>query len=195
MALRAQFTGALVLLARAIERMQAKGLAAPILVGGGAVELYTGGAVSSGDFDFVSNWQQEFFAELEALGFRRPTSPGWLQWALAHPDFDFGVQVVSGSLMDGKADPGRILVLDLEVYQGGKPLKLPIIPAEDLIADRMGQALSTPMGDEAMRNQAIRLYQLVEGLDEQYLDSRIKAETGNEASLETLVAWVTACEL
>ncbi len=45
-----------------------------------------------------------------------------------------------------------------------------------------------------MRNQAVRLYQLAEGLDEQYLDGRIKTETGNEASLETWVAWVTACK-
>ncbi|MFO1083196.1 MAG: hypothetical protein U1E21_01415 [Reyranellaceae bacterium] len=105
MALRPQFTQALILLARAIERMEAKGLSAPVLVGGAAVELYTGGAIASGDFDFVSHWQREFFAELRVLGFDRPARPGWLHWAVAHPDFDFGVQVVSGRLMDGNTIP------------------------------------------------------------------------------------------
>jgi hypothetical protein len=194
MPLRPQFTEALKLLATAIERMEARGLSAPVLVGGAAVEVYTGGAIASGDFDFVSSWQQEFFAELQGLGFERPKRPGWLQWALAHPNFDFGVQVVSGALMDGKADRGRVVVLDLGDLDDGKPLRLPVIPPEDLIADRMSQALSSPRGDEAMRHQAIRLYQLVEELDEQYLDRRIKAETSNEASLGTLVAWVASCE-
>lgn len=193
MPLRPQFTEALVLLAKAIERMEAKGLSLPVLVGGAAVELYTGGSIASGDFDFVSNWQREFFAELKALGFDRPERPGWLQWAVAHPDFDFGVQVVSGRLMDGNTDLKRVQILDLDAYEDGKPLKLLVIPVEDLIADRMAQALSTVRGDEAMRNQAVRLYQLAEELDEQYLDGRIRTETGNEASLETLVAWVTAC--
>jgi hypothetical protein len=68
-----------------------------------------------------------------------------------------------------------------------------VIPVEDLIADRLAQAYSSSRVDEVMRDQAIRLYQLAEGLDEQYLDKRIRTETGNEASLETLLAWVTAC--
>ena len=116
MTLGPQFTEALILLARAVERMEAKGSSPPVLVGGAAVELYTGGAITSGDFDFVSSWQQEFLAELKVLGFERPARPGWLQWAVAHPDFDFGVQVVSGRLMDGKADPKRIRILDLGMH-------------------------------------------------------------------------------
>jgi hypothetical protein len=70
---------------------------------------------------------------------------------------------------------------------------LQVISVEDLIADRVAQALSSSRVDRIMRNQAIRLYQFAEGPDEQYLDSRIRTETGNEASLQTLIAWVTAC--
>jgi len=194
MPLRPQFIEALALLARAIERLEARGYPAPVLVGGAAVELYTGGAIASGDFDFVSGWQREFFAELQVLGFDRPAKPGWLQWSVMHPNFDFGVQVVSGALMDGKADTKRIQIVDVGESEEGKPLRLRVIPVEDLIADRLAQACSSFRVDEAMRNQAVRLYQLAEGLDEQYLDDRIRTETGNEASLETLVAWVTACK-
>jgi hypothetical protein len=78
MPFRPEFVEALVLVATAAERLKRRGLAAPILVGGAAVELYTGGQVTSGDFDFVSAAQAEFFAELEKVGFERPKRAGWL---------------------------------------------------------------------------------------------------------------------
>jgi hypothetical protein len=189
MPLRPEFLEALDLFAKATDRMAGKGMSAPVLVGGAAVELYTGGAVVSGDFDFVSEWQAEFFAELMALGFERPTQAGWLQSSLLHPALDIAVQVVSKPLMDGRTDSDRILILDL-TRESGKPLPLRIIPAEDLIADRMAQALAGPRLDKNMQNQAIRLYQLVEDVDEAYLDGRIRTETGNQASVETLRAWM-----
>ncbi len=43
----------------------------PILVGGAAVELYTGGAYSTGDLDFVGNVPQSVAKELEEAGFDR----------------------------------------------------------------------------------------------------------------------------
>lgn len=46
---------------------------------------------------------------------------------------------------------------------------------------------------EDMKNQAIRLYQFAETPDRAYLDSRIRTETGNAASLETLAGWVKEC--
>lgn len=190
MPLRPEFLEALNLFAKAVDRMVGKGMNAPVLVGGAAVELYTGGAIVSGDFDFVSDWQTEFFAELMPLGFEHPEQIGWLQNSLLHPALDVAVQVVSKPLMDGRADPERILILDLGDAERGKPSLLRIIPAEDLIADRMSQALAGPRIDKNMQNQAVRLYQLVEDVDEDYLDSRIRTETGNEASMETLRAWM-----
>ena len=65
-----------------------------------------------------------------------------------------------------------------------------MIPIEDLIADRMAQALDGRLVRKDMQNQAIRLYQLAEALDEEYLDIRIRMETVGEASLETLSGWV-----
>ena len=43
----------------------------PVLVGGGAVELYTGGAYRTGDLDFVGRIPPEVGRRLEAAGFLR----------------------------------------------------------------------------------------------------------------------------
>lgn len=190
MPLRPKFREALELLAAATASLIAKGYAPPVLVGGAAVEIYTGGAVTSGDFDFVSPWRDEFFAELRAVGFEAPDHPGWLKWALLHPDLDFGVQVVSSPLMDGKADANRIMLVDLTADDPANSLKLFLIPVEDLIADRMGQALAGRRIEESMKNQAIMLYRFTETLDKAYLDRRIREETGNDASLPVLEDWM-----
>jgi hypothetical protein len=46
---RPEFLDALRMLARVSEGMAARGLPRPVLVGGGAVEFYTGSAVMTGD--------------------------------------------------------------------------------------------------------------------------------------------------
>ena len=61
---------------------------------------------------------------------------------------------------------------------------LRVISVEDLIADRMAQALAGKPFRNDMQNQAVRLYQLAEGIDSDYLDRRIRTETGGAASLE-----------
>lgn len=60
---RPQFEAALQKLAEISSAMDDLGLNPPILVGGGAVELYTQGAVNTGDFDLVSTQQ----SALEAI--------------------------------------------------------------------------------------------------------------------------------
>lgn len=189
MPFRPEFREALILFATAIQRLRMRGIEAPILVGGAAVELFTGGQVTSGDFDFVSASKDEFFKELLALGFVRPAGVGWLDRSLFHPDLGFGVQVVSGFLMDGQADRSRVRVLRLDEKDGGREAW--VIPIEDLIADRMAQALAVPGRiRKDMQNQSIRLYQLADVVDNDYLNSRIKTETGDEASLATLLDWL-----
>ena len=183
MTFRPEFREALTLLATAVLRLQARGLEAPILVGGAAVELFTGGQVTSGDFDFVSASQDEFFAELLTLGFVRSQGPGWLTRSLLHPELGFGVQVVSGHLMDGRADRSRVRLLAIDDSRETR-----VIACEGLIADRM--ALAGRQIREDMKNQAVRLYQLAGGLDDAYLDRRIRTETGDVASLETLREWL-----
>jgi len=88
--------------------------------------------------------------------------------------------------MDGKADISRVQLIEVG---SGTELALRVIPVEDLIADRLAQALSVRPPREDMKNQALRLYEFAESLDRDYLDRRIRDETGDEASLETLVEW------
>jgi hypothetical protein len=70
MPFRNEFRQAIELLAEAIGKIEASGEPLPVLVGGGAVELYTGGAVASGDFDLVTPREQPLVAAL----FREKTS-------------------------------------------------------------------------------------------------------------------------
>ncbi|MEQ1936514.1 MAG: hypothetical protein ABL962_21905 [Fimbriimonadaceae bacterium] len=183
MVYRPEFREALDLLAKAIAEVTGQGVEPPILVGGGAVELYTGSEVVSGDFDFVTPHQRAFEDAFERAGFRRVMESGFLTRSLIHR-LGFGVQIVSGLLMDGKASLERIRVF--EIVDGAK---LWVIPAEDLIADRMGQAYSDtpPRGD--MLDQAFGLMHLVSEIDESYLDRRICEETAGGANLATLKRW------
>src|SRR6266704_3070912 len=104
MAFRKEFVDALTLLAVAFDRVVEQGYERPILVGGGAVEFYTGGAVVSGDFDVVTDAQVVFEAALVDLGFRREDRPGHLLRGLYHPTLDVGVECVSGPLFGGAGD-------------------------------------------------------------------------------------------
>jgi hypothetical protein len=70
MPFRPEFREALWLLARAIADMTARGLEPPVLVGGAAVEFYTGGAVTSGDFDLVTPHRSALEEALRPHGFR-----------------------------------------------------------------------------------------------------------------------------
>jgi len=72
---RPQFVDALRMLARVSGALAERGLPRPVLVGGGAVEFYTGSAVMTGDIDVTSPVQPELEEELQALGFVRPPDP------------------------------------------------------------------------------------------------------------------------
>lgn len=82
MAFRPEFSEAIGLLAQAAAVAAEKGASAPVLVGGGAVELYTSSAVTSGDFDLVTPDHEILAAALEDVGFERRAKTG-LQ--LSHP--------------------------------------------------------------------------------------------------------------
>ena len=73
---RPEFEAALRLLARAGEAMHRRGFQRPVLVGGAAVELYTGSAITTGDFDLATGRQDAFEEELLRVGFIRPVGPG-----------------------------------------------------------------------------------------------------------------------
>ncbi|HWB50605.1 MAG TPA: hypothetical protein VG651_15960 [Stellaceae bacterium] len=130
---RPEFIAALSLLAEAFDEVVAAGYERPIIVGGAAVEFYTGGAVASGDFDVLTAAQIELEAALQRKGFRRPSEPGVLTRGLYHPQFGIGFEVVSGHLFDGAADRARTRVVSVPTGA----VRFPAV--EDMIADRMGQ--------------------------------------------------------
>jgi hypothetical protein len=159
----------------------AAGHARPVLVGGGAVEFYTGGTITSGDFDLVTGAQSALEAALVEVGFRREDRAGRLLRGLYHPTLAIGVEVVSGTLFDGSTDRGRILIVEI----GGHELALP--PVEDMIADRMGQHAATSRGVPEMLQQAVALFLLAEEVDQTYLDRRIRDETVGRFGLADLL--------
>jgi hypothetical protein len=91
------------------------------------------------------------------------------------------VEVVSGSLFEGRSDLNRVLLVDIAE---GKAVA--IAPIEDLIADRMGQYVSTASRVPEMLDQATKLLLLADSLDETYLERRIREETLGELGLEVL---------
>lgn len=159
--------------------MRAQGFEAPILVGGGAVELYSNSAITTGDFDLVTGRADALDEILRELGFVRPYGAevgmrGWL-----HPELKLAFEVVSGALLDGLADRERILLVDL-----GEDGIAAVISVEDMIADRMGQFASGSAPE--MREQARRLVALHSDADRAYLDARIRQETTGEFGIEDL---------
>jgi hypothetical protein len=172
-------------LAHAFNDVVAAGYKRPVIVGGAAVEFYSGGAIVSGDFDIVTDVQQELERALIAKGFIRPSGIGTLVRGLHHPALALGMEVVSGALFDGAADDSRIVLVPM----GDGEIAFPSV--EDLIADRMGQFNSPTRHDEQMLGQAVVLYRiaregLVARLDEVYLDRRIRDETAGDYGLAFL---------
>lgn len=167
---RPAFEAGLRLLARAGELMARRGFARPVLVGGGAVELYTQSAVITGDFDVVTPRQEAFEEALLHLGFVRPAGAGHVPNGWLHPQLLLGVEIVASTVLDGAADSGRSLLLDL-----GDDGRVAVIAIEDIIADRMGQYASGSA--PAMLEQARALFALHRDADVQYLERRIRYET------------------
>lgn len=153
--------------------MMEQGHAAPVLVGGAAVEFYTAGALATGDFDVVTAWQDEFETTLRHLGFTKPEGLGHTALGWVHPELRLGFEVVSSTLLDGMADRDRVAIFDL-----GDDGSIALLSVEDMIADRMGQYASGSAPE--MLQQARALLSLYGDVDWAYLDGRVRYETGNE---------------
>jgi len=178
-AYRPEFETALRLFARVSEAMKAQGHAAPILVGGGAVEVYTNSAVTTGDFDIVTARQDEFERELIRHGFVKPEGLGHTPLGWIHPELKLGFEVVSSTLLDGMADRDRVVLLDLD--EDGEAA---IVSVEDMIADRMGQHSSGSA--PAMLAQARALFALHADADLAYMERRIRYESGGDYGVADL---------
>ncbi len=159
---RPEFEAALRLLARISEAMEARGCRPPVLVGGGAVEIYTKGRITTGDFDLSCGRQDVLEAVMQDLGFVRPSGAGVATRGWVHPELQLGFECVSDTLLDGMADREMIQIVRLD-EQGA----VAIIGPEDMIADRMGQYASGSAPE--MLGQARALFTLSERLDIDYI--------------------------
>lgn len=177
---RPEYLEALALIAKAANATVRAGGNPPILVGGAAVEFFTGGAITSGDFDLWTGADDLIRRNLLAVGFKDEDRQGHLARGFYHPDLDMGVELVSGHLFDGRCDRARLVLARI----GEDIIHLP--PIEDLIADRMGQYNSSPQKVPAMLEQAAVLYLLADDLDEAYLHKRIQEDTAGDFGLPDL---------
>ncbi|MEK0085525.1 hypothetical protein [Benzoatithermus flavus] len=159
MAFRREYVETLRLLARAFALYEVQGYERPIIVGGSAVEYYTHGAVESGDFDLVEADERALGGALEAVDFVRENRAGHLLRGFYHPELLTGVEIVSGTLFDGRTDRSRSGVLMLDESSVLFP------PVEDLIADRLAQYEASQRQDSEMLGQARSLLELADQLD------------------------------
>lgn len=180
MPLPTSFIDALVTLATACEAYRRATGCVAILVGGAATAIYTAGAFMSGDFDLVAADDAALDAALRGSGFRREDRHGHLLVGYYHPSHpEYGFQHVSGRLFDGASDPGRILLL--AITPDGAAVALPAF--EDMIADRLAQAVLAPPTDRSRLLQARALFRLAPSLDLAYLQKRVAEEGGDFALL------------
>ena len=177
---RPEFAAALRLFAKVSEALHLGGFLRPILVGGAAVEFWSGSAVNTGDFDICTPQQSEFDAEMERHGFVRPVGIGQLLRGWVHPDLKLGFEVVASTPMDGSVDPAHIHL----VQPIGDSGLFRVISVEDLIADRMGQFASGTARDRI--DQARLLLALHPDADLDYLDRRIREETMGDHGVESI---------
>lgn len=176
---RPEFEEALRLLARISRALDEAGHRPPVLVGGAAVEIYTRGAVATGDFDLSCGRQDVLEEFMQREGFVRPSGPGMATRGWIHPELKLGFECVSDTLLDGMADREMVQVISL-----GDDGDIAVIAPEDIIADRMGQYASGSARE--MLGQARVLFAICEGLDLHYMDRRISEETGGDYGLQDL---------
>lgn len=178
---RPEFEAALRLLGRISKAMDEAGYRPPVIVGGAAVEIYTRGQVTTGDFDLSCGRQDILESEMVRQGFVRPSGPGVATRGWIHPELKLGFECVTDTLLDGMADRDMVQIIKL-----GADGEVAVISPEDMIADRMGQYASGSAPD--MLGQARALFALCEGLDKDYMQRRISEETGGAYGVQDIQA-------
>ena len=180
---REVYIEALRLLSHAFDIAGERGAPRPVIVGGSAVEFYTGGAITSGDFDLVAAREEIVGEALVEVGFRREDRRGVRLGGFYHPEILIGVEFVTGPLFAGRTDASR---LQLVVVDEASDARVIFAPIEDMIADRLAQNASDPRGRDDMLEQARLLASLAENLDMAYLRRRV-ADEGADAGLVDLL--------
>ena len=162
------------------EALRTTGQPRPILVGGAAVEYWSGSAVATGDFDLCSPVQSELEAVMRHHGFVRPEGAGVATRGWIHPELALGFEIVGSAPLDGLVDRDRIPLIENILPNA----TFAILGVEDLIADRMGQYASGTAPDR--REQARLLFHLHTDLDRNYLERRIREESSGDYGVEDL---------
>lgn len=177
---RPEFEAALRLFSAMSQEMAEAGYSRPVLVGGAAVEFYSGSAINTGDFDLCTPRQAKFEAIMQAHGFVRPSGPGKATRGWIHPELALGFEIVASVPMDGSVSRDHILLIEDFAEEGG----FAVISVEDLIADRMGQYASGSAPE--MLGQARALLLLHPEADMDYLQARVRQETGGSHGVEDI---------
>jgi hypothetical protein len=155
---RKNFLGALELLARAGARLPF-GVPDPVLCGGSAVELYTGGLSPAADLEVVGSDARPLISELFAAGFRWCDRPRGVERGLWHRDLGIGIDIIEARATPSVAEPSNTLlvVLDPDFSEPTDEASLKVVGIEDLIVQQVGCWLrdGVPSGVLAAEIQAL----------------------------------------
>jgi hypothetical protein len=136
----------------------------PILVGGGAVELYTGGAYTTGDLDFVGHVPAPTRAALTQAGFVK-LGKNWI-----HEDAKIFLEFPSSSLGEDK----RKAVLTVGRF------RIQIVGPEDLLVDRLAAWKHWESPLDGVNSYLLYRAQ-GDSMDEDHLGKRVMAEDVQDA--------------
>ena len=143
----------------------------PVLVGGAAVELLTGGAYTTGDLDFVGSVPASVRRDLEASGFKR-SGRHWI-----HDQAEIFLEFPGESLAPEEKAVRR------EVFG----FEVVLVSVEDLLVDRLGAWAYWKSGIDGAN--AFLLYRTCrQEIDGDRLNLRAR-EAGFEEALEALRAF------
>lgn len=164
-------------LSRIFRRYQERTGFWPVLVGGAAATLHSGGDIQSADFDVIAADDEAWSALMSAEGWKPENRARHLRGGWYHPCIPgIAVELVSGHLFAGRVDP-RAANATIRIDVGDGTIVFPRV--EDMIADRLGQACSGPTLDREMVEQAKLLHRLADSIDLDYLLRRIGEEQGD----------------
>ena len=143
----------------------------PVLVGGAAVEILTGGAYTTGDFDFVGLVPATVRRELEASGFKK-TGRHWI-----HEQAEIFLEF-----------PGEALgAEERAVLRQAFGYEVVVVSIEDLLVDRLGAWAYWKSGVDGA-NAFVVFRTCREEIDHDRLALRAR-QTGFEGALEALRAF------
>jgi hypothetical protein len=191
---RNSFLQALQIVGKAVARLPF-GVSDPVLCGGSAVDLYTGGLWAARELELLATEPRPVRAELMALGFHWTERPPYGERGLWHPGLEFGVTVSTGRDRWRSSAQANILTVVLDVDRDGSDgagtISLPVIGIEDLITDQiMGcREHGVPQGEAAtLIGVLVRLGWAGVGgrFRASYLQRRLLCETQGEVALEPL---------